>query len=309
MSDVQLDEDWADLIPKLRSGSRGTPVKPGPVLLPPLDKVLSWAHAPYEDTQRAYVVFSSPVLDHRLEVYREVKKLPVGASTHTIRFREWIGDGLLKSFQDGVGLIALTSEAQQLVHSEDGIKWLQLHPGYEWLWGLVVADELILDDTLQNMVDQPHYLVHEVYRALWELRFRAKEEGTPKVQEDFKQMVRWLNGTRRRMDDEVLSRLQMTRWVTSTQERFDVWMFLLSLAKQSDLLTRVLFFAGEAHRVCQRKRRARLRELYTLMGIVARWNKITDCPAALMVGFDGDYQSIIEAEPKLEVLFRRGSKL
>jgi hypothetical protein len=306
MPDTRLDEDWEDLIPKPKSG-RGAPVKVSPGMQPPLDKVLYWAHAPYEDTQRSYVVFASQDLDLRLKVYREVKKVPSHASTHIVRLRDWIGDGLLKSFQDSIDRIVLTPEAQQLSRAEWGDKWVQFNPNL--LWGLIAANELSMDDTLQDMVDQSHYLVHEVYRALWELRFRAREEGPLSVAADLKLMVRWLNGSWQRLSDDDVDRLQVTRRVTSAQERFDVWLFLMSLAKQSGLLTRVLFFIGEAHRICRRKRRAKLRELYALMNIVSRWNKITDCPVALLVGFDGDYQSIMESEPRLEVLFHRGSKL
>lgn len=197
----------------------------------------------------------------------------------------WLEEGVLPNVTGRLGRLSLGPEARELTKP-----WFPPLPGsWELFWGLVAVEEFVIEEPLRGMVDQSFYLAHDVYRALWEARFLAKEYGqvgqkgpAPAIAAS---IVRWFTGSDLDEEDrEVLTSIGIKRNVSSEQERLDVLCFLLTLGVQNGLLSRLVLFFDSLEEALTPARRGLLRQLHAFIAGITRWNRIGPPAIGVMIG-------------------------
>jgi len=271
----------------------------------PVEPILRWTLAFSDDrTRPGYVTiparseadrdsFVQRYLDPRFRKYRFGSIEDVEGE----KTGEWLSKGLLQSFTERVTQLSVPEEVHLSLP-----KWFPPEQGsQEILWGLVARPDLVVEEPLRSMLDQSIYLIHDVYRAVWEARFVVKESVLLTPAQRFVSTVsRWLLGTSTEFDEQRLRQLPVTRKVRDI-ERYDVLCFLLTLARQNDLLGRVvLAFNGLEHATEEHVQL--LNEMDLLLTAVDRWVKIGPIPLGVMIGHTGDPDDMArlrELHPKL----------
>lgn len=159
------------------------------------------------------------------------------------------------------------------------------HAEWELILALLIVEPFTVEGALKDMVDQPHYLVHQLYKALWELRFTAKE-STEQVRDLYPSLVRWMTAADLTdIDHKHLERLGIQRRVQTDAERYDLLFCLLTLATQNGILNRYVIGFDGLERVLQPEMRSTLRELDAFIGAADRWVRFANSPIGVVVGF------------------------
>lgn len=197
----------------------------------------------------------------------------------------WLEQGLCKNLTARVANMRLPNECRAGMPD-----WFPPEPGnWELLWGLVAAPDFVIDEPLRSMLDQEAYVVHDVYRVLWEARFLVKENKGDRgpAQVLLRTLVRWLTTSLLTTEDEKrLTDMGIRRTVTS-DHRFDLLCMLVTLAWQNGIINRFLVYFDGLERATDANTTA-LHEMYRLLLSLERWIKIGPCPMGVLVGHSAD---------------------
>lgn len=271
-SALDLDECWDDLRqtserPICRPRMLKTDWKP-----PATQDVIAWHNALEDEDGARLLVVKAPSPAHRCLVYSwcEVEGKTADA---------WLVKGTHAHFSDQIA---------------------KLRGAWGLLWGLIDADDLIVDEPLHGLIDQG-FRFTELFQAIWEARFLLSEGRD--VRDLVHALTAWL--TNKQLDANqrtLLRKARIGHELSSGQEQLDVLFFLTALAQQNDVLDKAaIAFDGLDRALGQapKPRRQLLRDLDGLIRSTERWARLGS-PVGVMVGF---------CEGTLDVLQRSNAKL
>lgn len=231
----------------------------------------------------------------------------VVTDTRSAYTRSWPTEGVLHNLTNRIARIIVPSEVKDRL-----LSGFPPVPGiWEIVWALISADDFLVEEPLRGMVDRSFYLVHDVYRALWEARFLIRENASREPATQLVgTLIRWLTAEPLLPQDQAaLEALGIKRLVSSEQERFDVLCFLLTLAAQNGIVERVLFLFDGLEDILLPEYRSVLRQFQGLLHAIERWVSIGGCPLGILLGFRGsktDHAALRRLHPKLAVEVARG---
>lgn len=297
--DTSLTAYWSEVQPGLKRARRAVQAP----VLSTVAPLISWAVAD-EATRPALCVVpgEAPQRTSLLQQFTlgEWRRFQEGYLVDHPQEATWLSLGVVHDLTRRVERLALPKEVR------DRFQGYPAFPQGSWevLWALVWNDDFIVEEPLRGVVDQSFYLMHDVYRAIWEARFFARENGTLKPLSAFMQtLTRWMTGeTLSKADLELLGRLNITRHIATELERLDVLCFVLTLAAQNDVLCRTVFVFDQLENALTPEHKVALRQLHTLFLVVSRWVHLGLCPAGVLLGFRGlpsDFTKLKKLHPKL----------
>lgn len=279
----ELDAYWTDVHP---TGKRRRRVVEA-VQIPPVEPFLEWTlgfHHMDRSSMRVVpgaspqdrVLFFQRYMDPQWERFRP------GAIENVVDTQGWLDPiiGVLGDF---------TRRVENLQVPLDG--WPKdREPGpWQLLVGLLDVEEFVVEEPLRAMVDQDFYLVHTIYRALWEARFMIREETVPltRVKEFTDALERFITRAAfSQADYQALLPVVPRRLVDSDHEAMDMLLFLLTLAAQNGVINRALFAFDGLEKILKPECRSELRQLDSFLGDVDRWVSKRGCPVGIAIGFD-----------------------
>lgn len=197
----------------------------------------------------------------------------------------WLDQGPCKNLLARAAKLSLPKESRRSLPT-----WFPPEPGnWELLWGLIAVDDFIVDEPIRSMLDQNFYVVHDVYRVLWEARFLAKENESDRSQAQLlvRTLVRWMTTPMLTAEDQRwLDSIGIRRPITSEQ-RFELFCMLVGLAWQNGLLSRyMIYFDGLE--LADGIQETVLKELSHMLSALERWIRIGPCPIGLVIGYTAE---------------------
>jgi len=150
---------------------------------------------------------------------------------------------------------------------------------------LVSCQDLDLEGTIRTMADTSHYLEHDVYRILWEIRFLRREDRhqADELFDIFRRLVR--DTQLREHEVRRLRDLGISKFIFSFREKVEVLCFLRTLASQNEIPSRLVLSFDGLDQAIQAENKGVLRQLVMLISEVRRWTLITSCPIGILLGF------------------------
>jgi len=176
--------------------------------------------------------------------------------------------------------------------------------GWDLLWCLVAHRELVLTSYLKDLVGRKSSRLTEFYTALVEIRFEAQErQSIPSIEENIEALGRWVEGT---LSDPTSFKLKTgVKGDVQSNERMDLLLFILSLAKDNQLIEEFILFLGEIGKLTLDKAEG----INEIILALDRWVSI-GCPLNLLLGWRGsdeDKAQLKEVHPRLLVRFKKGA--
>lgn len=258
---------------------------------PPVESVIKWTLRFHEEDRRGSMLVVPGTTAHdRLDFYQkylseEWDSFRPGAVEDIVgpQARDWVEQTILSNFTDRIARMTVPKSIRQDLLGD----FQPPTASWEVIWALGFTDGLVVNGSLREMVDQPHYLFHDIYRVLWSLRFRLRETGSAATVSFFNTVVRWLTGNPLSMAEaHELEAAGATRRITTDRERFDVLLFLITLAEQNGLLNRYVICFDGLERVLTSDSRSLLREMQTFLTTVDRWVRFAQTPIGVLIGMD-----------------------
>lgn len=198
------------------------------------------------------------------------------------RNQAWVFDGLTRHLVERVRDLEVPPEFRD--KTTFMVPLPEKHTGWEVIWGLVSCSFLVTERVL-DLVNKRNSLLADAHRALLEARFIVMESHDPTVA--VSAIGRWVEGQKHASLTEperaFLERAHITQAVTDS-ERFDVLLFLLTLARENDILGGVVLSLDALENVVEKERAD---ELYRLIDTCDRWTSLGS-PFGLVVGWRGD---------------------
>jgi hypothetical protein len=185
------------------------------------------------------------------------------------------------------------------------VVWTALHRYEPVLKQLLQAESVNIEEPLKSMVDQPFYLVSDLFRVILEARFQVAEGADPSF---FLSLIaRWiLDQKLGARGEKFFEAANVSRRVSST-EQLDLVFFLATLASHSGVvrhLTLALDGVEMAATAGVKERRTLLKELDAVAFGATRWEKM-GCPLGVVLGVDR-LAPLENSAPKLSKLIRSG---
>jgi len=283
------------------------------LVMPSIAPLVEWAQAEVE-TRLPLLVFQGSTFQDRLAIlsqweagdWRRTQPCII-TDTCSAYTRTWPTDGILHNLTNRIARITIPSEVKQRLLNGPPTPNI-----WEIVWALVSTEDFLVEEPLRGMVDRSFYLVHDIYRVLWEARFLIRENaGHETVAQLVGTFIRWLTSEPLTpQDQKTLGELSIKRLVSSEQERFDALCFLLTLAAQNGIVEQVIFLFDGLEDVLQPEYRSVLRQLHAMVLAIGRWVSIGGCPLRVLVGFRGsktDTAALRRLHPKLAVEVTQGS--
>lgn len=282
---------------------------PNPLSIIP---IVEWVQTEAE-TRRPLLVVPGPTCHDRLAILAQWedgdwRRTQPGTITDTCSAytRSWPTDGVLHNLTNRIARITIPSEVKSRLRNGPPPPNI-----WEIVWALVSTEDFLVEEPLRGMVDRSFYLVHDVYRVLWEARFLIQENASREtITHLVGTLIRWVTSEPLTpQDQKTLQELTVKRLVTSEQERFDVLCFLLTLAAQNGIVERVVFLFDGLEDVLQPEYRSVLRQFHAMLLAIDRWVTIGGCPLCVLVGFRGtkaDTAALRRLHPKLAVEVAQG---
>ncbi len=263
------------------------------VVMPPVEPVIKWTLRFHDEAKRQpMLVIPGPTAQDRMGFYRKyLSDEWASFRPDTVEdiisdpARDWVDQTVLSNFTGRFAMAKVPEEAKsELPNWFPPPVW-----AWEFLWALTACPTFLIEEPLRSMVDQAHYLFHEVYVALWELRFRLREnpkDFEPTLQ-FFNAIVRWLTASHLdTCDQAMLEAAGVTRRVSNDQERLDVLFFLVTLAEHNALLNRYVVCFDGLERALRPDKRPLLREMVTFLATLDRWIRVAQAPVGVLIGMD-----------------------
>lgn len=290
-----LEEDWAAI-----GRPRRRVIERAPTQLSPVDPAEDWAETFDEGGRSAFYTVLGESPQDRHEFYRRFQGGEVGVLSLTRNPRDWLERGPLLTLQEVVEQAWVPEGAKDFLPSW----WPPPTATWGLLWALGASPDFIIEEPLRGMVDMRCSLAHDLYRAIWEIRFSIRERG------DLLETARlvsavgtWLLG--RPLDGPDIALLEpvgIQRKVTSEQERIDTLLILLTMAAQNGLISRLFTVFDNV----ERADRAMLKELLLVLQGCNRWARVPGMPLGILLGWNGDGAGLGKANAKLAALILRG---
>ena len=241
------------------------------------------------------------MLSQRLAAFQKLggwAEPDVIVDTKRLALDRWTEEGVVPHFTNRLSTLSVPFGAHDDLTATDEV--------WELLWALVAVEDFIIDEPLRTMVDQKFYLVHDVYRFLWEVRFVSHETSLKAAKKLIGTFLRWLDDDLTSGDIEVLGKLSIERRVLE-QERADVLCFLTTLAAQNAIVSRIVLGFEGLNDILTAKERSKLRQLHGFLRTLTRWGGL-GCPVRLLIGFDfGEITRLHNLHPKLASDIQAGS--
>ncbi len=245
---------------------------------PTPEAVLQWAEAEPTASRPLFVVTGTQ------EERRVNLKAFSGDASGTLT-RSWVQDGVVQNVLDRLRQLRIFPGKNRV--------------GLNILWALVTSEDFIVEEPLRGMVDHSFYLIHDLYRLLWEARFTVREGNDPESVIDA--MTRWISREPLRDEDTaIFAHLGIDRLVRSPAEQFDITCFLLTMAAQNGLVGRVIWLFDDLEEGL--KQPEVLLQLESLIRTISRWIEIGRCPLGIIIGFQG-------TKADMALLRRRNARL
>lgn len=266
--------------------------------LSPVEPAEDWAETFDEGNRPAFYTVLGPGPHDRQEFYRRFQGGDVVLNL-TRSPRDWLTQGPLKILQEAVEQASIPEEAKDFLPAW----WPPPSPTWALLWALGSIPDYLIEEPLRAMVDMKHSLAHDLYRAIWEIRFSIREKNDLAETMRFVSAVgTWMMGQELDPTDFALLAPIVGRRVSSENEKVDVLCFLLTLAAQNGLLSRVYL----AFDNIERADRAQLKELHAVLQGCSRWARLPGMPLGLLLGWNGDGAGLGKANAKLAALIVKG---
>lgn len=291
-----LTDYWSDLRPKRLSSQ---PLEP----TPPVDGFMQWATELSDEHHQSYITVPESIQADTFHTYLGLTAFQTGAVNDLSGdpTRGWLGGSVLENFTARVAAVripedCMTKKLSPILANDGRATW-------ELLWGLVYCPDFLVEEPLHTMVDKSFYLVHSVYRAIWEARFVLRETGnSDKLMQIVASLTQWLQGYGlMETDIKVLTEIGIHKRVESDREKTDVLLFLLTLAAQNGLMSRAVFAFNGIDRALRPDSRSLLRQLDAFLGDLDRWVKL-GAPVGAVLGIDtsrGGVSTLRKLNPKL----------
>ena len=291
-----LEEDWA----ALGSIRRRRIIERVPTPLSPVGPAEDWAET-FDDGNRPafYTVLGQSPQD-RYEFYSKFQGGELGVLSFTKEPLDWMGRGPLEVLQEIVEQAWIPDGAKDLLPAW----WPPPSSTWALLWALGSTQDFLIEEPLRSMVDIRYSLAHDLYRAIWEIRFSLREKNDLlETSRLISAVGTWLLG--RSLDDQdinLLTPVGIRRRVTLEQEKIDVLCVLLSLAAQNGLVSRVYVAFDNV----ERADRAKLKELHLVLQGCSRWARLMGMPLGILLGWNGDGAGLGKANAKLAAMIIKG---
>lgn len=245
-----LEECWRDLVP------------PGPsrhLFSTSTQRVTTsqlqrWVGDLVEEDSSSLLAIPYTSTSYREAAYRDLFQGDVMGATSSPQ--DWLDSGVYPALE------------KRVANLTGGTPWT-------WIIKMLRAPVFLAEEPLRSMVDDAISPATGLFYALWDLRLRM-QEGSP-AKENAAAILRWLTGKSRDADLNRLRTFHIDRNLVSAQERAEMLLFLLALARQNEVLGKVVLpFDGldQALRFSQTKRRDLLKPLTDLCMQVERWGKL-----------------------------------
>lgn len=303
--DNDVGSSWGELRPKTL---RRHMIHEPPSAIPPVEPVIKWTLRFHDEAKRpAMLVVPGATAHDRLTWYRKYLSDEWSSfRPDTVEdiigdgARDWVDQSILANFTARVAMAQVPHEAKNELPD-----WFPPPVlAWEFVWALASVETFLAEEPLRGLVDRSHYVFHEVYRVLWELRFRLREnKDVAPTQQFFDAAVRWMTASHLTETDlAMLESAGVTRRIRSDQERFDVLCFLITLAEHNALLNRFIVCFDGLERAIRPEKRGLLRELQMFLATLDRWIRLAQAPIGVLVGMDTSARqmsSLRRLNPKL----------
>jgi len=234
-------------------------------------------------------------------LYPTLEKFGVGSieDVYGAHTTDWLTVGVMQDVATRIRAARIPKEFRQSLPV-----WCPPERGvWELFWGLVGVEELIVQEPLASMVDQPGFLGHDFYRLFWEARFRAKENvNLASAQVIVETAIAWASGfDLTDPQKKALSDVGVTAKVETASQRADLLCLVMTLAAQNGLSNRmVLTFDALEETFGHPRRQQLLRGLNHFIDAVERVPGGN--PLGVLVGFSDTSENrakLREHHPKL----------
>jgi hypothetical protein len=263
-----------------------------PALAPSVEPIIKWTLRFHDEGKRpGLMVVPGSTAQDRMTFYRKyLSEEWASFRPDTVEdivgdpARDWVDQTVLANFTGRIAQARVPEAAKR-----DLPNWFTPVWAWEFVWALAAVPSFVVEEPLRSMVDQSHYLFHEVYRAVWEMRFRLREnrDQPEAAHQFFNAFVRWLTASQLSASDlAMLEAAGVTRRVTSDQERMDVLFFLLTLAEHNTLLNRYVLCFDGLERALRPEKRSLLREMGSFLTTLDRWIRVAQTPVGVLIGMD-----------------------
>ncbi len=238
---------------------------------PDIDHLKKWASSVGSDA-RPLLLIEGPTPTHRASVYRLTK------TAQDEMAGKWLERGLVANLTDRISKLRCVGS---------------IIP-HEWdlLWNLLTLEQLEVEGPVRDLIDQGD-LFTQAFKAIWEARFRL-DEGR-ELQTFVSTLARWMTASKLTEEDRVLlGSLGLENELETTFERLDLLFFLVTLARQNELLyPTVLAIDGLERMVTQgaSKRKESLKELYDFCVAAERWGRLGS-PLGFMLGYSNEHEAL-----------------
>jgi hypothetical protein len=284
MSELPLQDYWDALSPP--DSERRASHRPDALRSswepPDIDRLTKWSSVVGLENSKPLLLIEGPTPAHRASIYRLTKTVQAEMAS------KWLERGLVANLTDRVAKVRAVGS---------------IIP-HEWdlLWNLLTLEQLDVVDPVRSLIDQGD-LFTQAFKAIWEARFRL-DEGR-ELQTFVSTLSRWMTASElTRADRELLGSLGIENELETTFERLDLLFFLVTLARQNELIYPTVFvFDGLERMVTQgtSKRKASLKEFYDFCLTAERWGRLGS-PLGFMLGYSNEHDA-------LEVFEKSNAKL
>ena len=266
------------------------------VALSPVEPAENWAETFPAGEREAFFTVLGQTTKEREEFYAAFR----GGSGVVSLLRDhhaWHQVGPLRALQNGLRAAWVPPDCKE------GLPDWWPPPSGNWglLWGLGAVSNFAVDGQLRFQVDVPFSLLHDLYRAIWEIRFAIREgrEALGLVQA----VGTWMLGESLSAEDHGhLAAVNIQRQVSSPNEKIDLVCGLLLMAAQNGLVER--FFLGFDN--IEAATRPNLKELFMVLQGVDRWTTVEEQPLGILLGWNGDGASLARTNTRFADYIVRG---
>jgi hypothetical protein len=286
--ELPFEEYWGDI----RDCRRTIPLpKESPTELTPL---VLWAQNLWDSSRQAFHLLPGSDHDRGLAIERIKQELSGGELVQDSLWLGWPRAHLLHVIRD------LT------VPYRDHFTFTPPQPernpvGWDLLWCLVARRNLVVSDSLRNLVSRKGTRFADFYRSLVEIRFETAEHSSlPTIEEGVLALGHWIEGSVKDSGVQTLMSKSIVRNRVRKREQVDLLLFLLTLAKANGLLDELVVYFD-----LKWLDRTGAEELYKILGDLEHWIGL-GCPLSLLLGWEGDRQAVRGLHPRLSSRFREG---
>ncbi len=268
-----------------------------------VDPLIRWGETFLASDRPAMQVLLGPMSsrDQLLRQYISGQEQQYRPGSVDVVVSEFGDDGVLGAFTEVLERLVIPQECRQVGFRVDP-PWGQ---PWELLWSVICVEQVFLDEPFRSMVDQSGYMVSDVFQAIMEARALTMEgKSAPSLVE---KIIRWVTGRASTQDISALTNLGLTRNFDLRYQFFDALCFLLVLANQQGVLSRLTLTLEGIEEAIYKRDKALLNDLFILLQAVERWTRLGSFPLGILIGWDGSgTASLKKLHPPLLRMLEKG---